>query len=322
MKPLKTAVVGLGNMGRHHARHMHQLDCSQLIALCDPNVNIVNALAKQYQCNGYTDLDTMLASESIDAISLSVPTNLHYECALTILNKNIHLLIEKPITQTLEEADALIALAQEKNLTLMVGHVERFNPAIVALKSFIDTDGLGDIVSLVSRRVNVFPKQMKDANVAIDLGVHDIDLVSYLLNEEPHSISSQSARALIDNRADHLDMLLHFKKASAFIQVNWITPIPIRELKVTGTKGYAELNYMTKEVKIYPSKYQTVIDEQGQSSIQFSKSDVYTLDSVDTDALGSELRHFIESAEKGVAPLTTGTMGKCALKWALESLKH
>ncbi len=307
-------------MGRHHARHMHQLECSQLVAVCDSKEERANAYAKDYACTAYTDLETLLEKESIDAISLTLPTSLHYDCALTILNKGIHLLIEKPISQSLEEADEIIALAKEKGVCLMVGHVERFNPAIVALKTFMENDGLGDIISLVSRRINVFPKQMKDANVAIDLGVHDIDLISYLLDEEPLSISSQSARALIDNRADHLDILLHFKKASAFIQVNWITPIPIRELKVTGTKGYAELNYMNKEVTIHTSKHEKTLDEKGQVSIQFLESETVILDVVQTDALGAELCNFIESAQQKKAPVTTGEMGKCALKWALKSL--
>jgi UDP-N-acetylglucosamine 3-dehydrogenase len=321
MKTLKTAVIGLGNMGKHHARHLYNLECSKLVAVCDNDRERAESYAKNYNCKAYTDFETMLDNETIEAVSLTVPTRFHYACALTLLNKGIHLLIEKPISQTLEEADEIIALASKKGLTVTIGHVERFNPAIVSLKKLINEGGLGDIISLVSRRINVFPKQMKDANVAIDLGVHDIDLVSYLLDEEPVSISSQSARALIDNRADHLDILLHFKKASAFIQVNWITPTPVRELKVTGTKGYAELNYMTKEVKIYPSTYEELRNDEGEISIQFLESTPYNLDVVDGDALGAELCNFIESAQSNIDPVTTGEMGKTALKWALESLK-
>lgn len=312
----RIAVVGLGNMGKHHVRHWAEIPDAHLVAVCDVSLDRANAFASQYSCTAYTDLEILLDSEELDGVSLTVPTFLHHEYGKRLLARGISVLIEKPIAQTLDEADDLIRLASLHNCTLMVGHIERFNPAVSALKAYVDEENLGAIVSLISRRANMFPSQMKDANVAIDLAVHDLDIVTYFLNQAPIQIQSHFGKALITSRPDHLDIFLTYPTASAFVQVNWITPNPIRQLCVTGTKGYAQLDYSAKTVSICTS----ILERLDADTVKFLPSTPFELPVPKTDALREELLHFLSCLTKKTYPITSGETGRLALELALKAL--
>lgn len=312
----RIAVIGLGNMGRHHVKHWKAMEGASLVAVCDADNDRAQMFATQFNCSFYTSIDALLEHEQLDAVSLTVPTFLHFEYAKKLIQKGISLLIEKPISQTLEEADALIALADKHRCILMIGHIERFNPAVVALKAYVDEGNLGSIVSVISRRANMFPTQMKDANVSIDLAVHDLDIVTYFLNEEPRTIASHFGKALIDTRPDHLDIFLTYPKASAFIQVNWITPTPVRKLFITGTKGYAELDYKDKTVTIFPS----VTEQPEPDTVRFLPAAPLFLPIDPKDALYEELLHFLNCVITRTPPITSGKEGRLALSLALKSL--
>lgn len=312
----RIAVIGLGNMGRHHVKHWSEMSEAQLVAVCDASLERATSFASQYGCTAYTDLDTLLHSEQLDAVSLTVPTFLHHTFGKQLIEHGISVLIEKPIAQTLEEADELITLAKQHGCTLMVGHIERFNPAVAALKTYVDDGKLGEIVSIISRRANMFPSQMKDANVAIDLAVHDLDIVTYFLNQAPLQIQSHFGKALIASRPDHLDIFLTYPTASAFVQVNWITPSPIRQLCITGTKGYAELDYSAKTVSVCTS----ILERLDDDTVKFLPSTPFELPVHKTDALREELSHFLSCITQKTPPITSGEAGRLALQLALNAL--
>ncbi|MCP4049097.1 MAG: Gfo/Idh/MocA family oxidoreductase [bacterium] len=319
---LNTGVIGLGNMGRHHVRLYSENKRVNLVCVCDIHQDILNKFTSNYSCRGYLNLDDMLNNEELDAVTITSPTSLHYEIAKKIIQKGIHVLIEKPVTDTTERANELIDLAKKHNVIIMVGHIERFNPAVTALKKLIDEGQAGRIISLSSRRLGTFPNQIKDASVIIDLAVHDIDICSYLLDKEPVKVYAHKVKALIDSREDHAELFLTYDNESAFIQVNWITPIKIRTLAVTGTRGYVELDYLTKKLTLYKSNYSRSKDINGETVINFKDTEKVDIPVQNIDQLTVEIDHFVTCIKENRPPLIDGEAGKKALETALNVLNQ
>lgn len=319
---IKTAVIGLGNMGRHHVRNYAESQHCELVAVCDPQFDKTSAFADKYNCRAYASLDDMFENSTIDAVSIVAPTRYHFDIASDVINRGIHVLIEKPIADLVEDADVLTQMAKKNNVVLMVGHIERFNPAVTALKDLVDDGVIGDVTSLISRRVGVFPSQIKDANVVIDLAVHDIDIFSYIIGCQPDSIKGNAGRALITDREDYADIFLTYGNRSGFIQVNWITPVRIRTLAVTGKNGYAELNYLTSELSLYRSHINKENDPNGDAIIHFGSTEKELIDVPKTEPLSNEIHHFLECINHKKTPLISGETGRDALKIALDVLSH
>ncbi len=317
-KKINVAVIGLGNMGKHHVRNYSEIQSANLVAVCDLQQEIVDDFSNKYQCNGYTNLTNMLSKEKIDAVSITAPTAFHFDIAKEVITSKINVLIEKPICDCSEKANLLTKLADQNDVTIMVGHIERFNPAVLKLKEIISEGKLGKVTSLISKRVGAFPAQIKDANVIIDLAVHDIDIFSYLLEKQPDQIYGNAGRALIDGREDYAEILLTYGDQNGMMQVNWITPIRIRNLSITGTKGYAELNYMTQELKLFESNYHEDHDNFGDFIIKFGNPTEHIISIDKKEPLKEELIHFIDCVINKTAPLITGQDGILALNTALK----
>lgn len=320
---IKIAVLGLGNMGRHHVRHLSDIEGAELVAVCDPSKERADAFAADYTCNAYYDLDTLLATETLDAIDITAPTSLHFKLAKQALEAGVSVLVEKPICETVEDANYLIELADSKNLTLMVGHIERFNPAVVAAKQLIDSGKLGQVSMVIARRAGRFPAQMKDANVVIDLAVHDIDVLTYLIGSAPEDVIGKSGNALVNERPDMASILLSYPNgAQGFVHVNWITPTPFRTLHITGEKGHIELNYATKETWFYPSKFTRNTHEDGNTTISFEDQAPVQVQVEASDQLKAELEHFVAAVAQKTPPVTDGKAGRDALSAALAALSQ
>jgi UDP-N-acetylglucosamine 3-dehydrogenase len=316
--PLKVGVIGLGNMGKHHVRNYANLPEASLEAVCDIHAPTAEEFAKQYKCKAFSDIDAMFDAVKLDAVSITAPTRFHYDIAKKVIARGVNLLVEKPICDSVEKADEVIALANAKGLALMVGHIERFNPAVLKLKELVDAGALGKITSIIAKRVGAFPAQIKDANVIIDLAVHDIDIFSYLLDRDPDQIHGSAGRALINGREDYAEMFLTYGDQNGFIQVNWITPIRIRNLSVTGTKGYAELNYMTQELVLYESNYSQDFDSFGDYIIKFGIPNKHEVSVEKQEPLAMELKHFLDCVKHKKTPLISGEVGRKALATALQ----
>lgn len=319
----RVAVIGLGNMGKHHARNYFEMETAELIAVCDVNQELANTAAKRFSCKAYHDYKDLLKNEQIDAVSIAVPTHLHQEVALYFLGQKIDVLIEKPIAATIQDAEAIIRAAQENNCILQVGHVERFNPAVKKLKEIIQQGKLGEVTSIIARRVGTVPVQVRDANVLIDLAVHDIDIINYLYGSSAEKIMGNIGKAMIEKREDYAEIFLKYGNRSGFIQVNWITPIKIRNLSVTGSKGYAELNYITQELVIYESNYtREMVDEYGDYVVKFGLPNKTQVGVETVEPLLIELQDFVRCVKKREQPLVTGEMGLQALSVALQVMRQ
>ena len=204
---LRVAVIGTGNMGRNHVRNYFMLPESELVAIADVNPE-AKSLADDYKVKFFTDYKEMLEKARPDAVSVVVPTPFHLEVATEVMSRGIHCMLEKPIASSVEEADKLIACAKKNNVTFTVGHIERFNPVIKKLKQMVDDNAIGDITSVVCKRVGGFPAVEPKTDVIIDLAVHDVDIVNYLLGQKPRSISSHGSRTRHSKKIDSAEIMV------------------------------------------------------------------------------------------------------------------
>lgn len=247
--PIKTAVIGAGNMGKNHIRIYAQH--SNLVGICDLDIALANQLAMQYKTHSYANYLDLLKEEKPEAVSIAAPTEWHYQIAKDCLEAGVSVLLEKPIAPTLDQAEALLALAREKQLVFMVGHIERFNPVVVAIKQLVLSGELGRLVSLVAIRAGRVPPKIPQSNVVLDLAIHDIDIFNFLLDERPISVVTKSQRIYPVNIADSAGILLEYQKATGLIQTNWLTPVKMRQIFVTGTKGFIQADYINQELALW-----------------------------------------------------------------------
>ena len=323
MGRLKAAVIGVGSMGRHHARNYSQIRGVNLVGVCDLDQRIGRKVAKEFTTSFYKNHLDMLEAESPDLVSIATPTRWHHKTALDVIKRKIHLLIEKPITFNIDEAQEIIEEAKKARVKLTVGHIERFNPSVIALKELISSGRLGTIISVMARRTGTIPTRIKDANVILDIGVHDIDLLNFILKRLPINIYASGGRALLKKHEDYADVFLEYPsgkdglKVTGHIQVNWLTPVKIRKLNVTGTKGYAVVNLLTQELILFDTKYTQEFDDFKDYVGKFKESVGKKIKVSLKEPLRAQLESFVDSVANGVAPLVSGEEALWALRTAI-----
>jgi UDP-N-acetylglucosamine 3-dehydrogenase len=318
---LRVAVIGAGNMGKNHLRNYFEMTNADLVGLADINP-ATKELADQYETAFFTDYKAMLDEVKPDAVSIVVPTPFHAEVATEVMNRGISCLLEKPIASTVEEAEALIKLSLEKGVVFTVGHIEHYNPLIVALKDLLDKSSIGEVTSIVCKRVGGFPQIEPKTDVIIDLAVHDIGIISYLLGVQPNKITSHGSRTYHSNKIDSAEILLDYGKASGFIQANWLTPVKIRTISVTGSEGYIEGNYITQELSVYKHTFTQKFNEAGYSGVvNEMKAQEKELINVNfEEPLARELQTFLEHAAGDTTnQLVSPAEARGALGLALEA---
>lgn len=319
---LRVGVIGVGNMGANHARVYTELADVKLCAVADADAARAENIAARFHCRAYANYQAMLAQENLDAVSVVVPTRAHFETALDVMRARAHLLIEKPLAAEVAQAEQLVEAARAAHLILAVGHIERFNPAVRELKRLMDAGALGKISTVIARRVGIMPPQVKDANVIIDLAVHDIDILNYLFGELPASVAASAGYALLDKRYDHAEIFLRYRDAGCFVQVNWITPLKIRTLSVTGDAGHAELNYVTQKLEIFESALERAYDTFGDFVVRFGEARRTRAPVPVYEPLRAELENFTDAIRANSAPAVTGTDGVAALRVAARVLEN
>lgn len=297
----KSAVIGVGSMGRHHARVYSELEETELLAVSDVDEKQGKQISEKHGCKFYTDYKQLILTEKPEVISIATPTVYHEEVALFALEHGAHILVEKPIAHNMQAAKRIAEKAHEKGLKLMVGHIERFNPATQELKRQLNTKKIGDIVSMSARRVGPFTNRISDVGVILDVGVHDIDLMSYLIDDAVSGAfaTAGDAHGLSETYAQ---LMLKFNNGgSGIIEVNRLSPNKAREITVTGTKGVAYADFMNQTV--------TVVN---------GKTDNPEITKV--EPLKAEIAHFIECISLDKRPLVNGVEGMHALEVALTSM--
>ncbi len=249
---MNVAVIGVGSMGKNHARVYADLPNAQLVGVADANLTAAETIAERYRTTPYTDYRAMLDAEKPTAVSIVTPTVEHLNVAQEVIGRGIHLLIEKPIAFRVDEAREIIGLAHAAGVKLMIGHIERFNPAIQALKSRLDAGELGRVFQIDARRQGPFPARVKDVGVVIDLAVHDLDIMRYLTGADVTRVFAETERRIHSTYEDLLEGLVRFEDGTVgTLAINWLTPTKIRELVVTGEKGMFRADYLTQDLYFY-----------------------------------------------------------------------
>lgn len=249
---IKVAVIGVGSMGRNHARVYSEIYNADLVGIADVDELVANSVAQRYGGRPYTDYVKMLDEQKPDAVTIAVPTINHLDVALQVLQRGIHLLVEKPIAFSLDDGTQIIAAAEQADVRLMIGQVERFNPAVMALKDRLDKGELGRVFQLDARRQGPFPARVIDVGVVIDLAVHDLDVIRYVTGAKVVRVYAETERRIHSNREDLLTCLLRLDDgAIGTLTINWLTPTKIRELYVIGERGMFRVDYLTQDLYFY-----------------------------------------------------------------------
>jgi len=294
MKSVRVAVIGIGNIGRQHVRNYFEIPEADLIAIADINKD-AERIAAKYGTKFYQDFQEMLQKEEIDAVSVAIPANLHFSVSIEVIRRGKHILIEKPITTTIADAKTLIKEAKKKGIKLSVGHLERFNPAIIRLKELIKNGELGKIISITAKRIGLSPVNTTGVDVVTDLAIHDIDIINYLLGENPIKISAVGRKFNSNSTIDSASIQLVYPKAFAQIETNWVTPLKIRTLTVAGLNGYAELNYITQDLELFKMAQNQPIADFAEFAKQLGEPVHKKIRIKKKEPLRNELEHFVKS---------------------------
>jgi UDP-N-acetylglucosamine 3-dehydrogenase len=302
---LRVGVVGAGVMGSNHARVLAGLPGVRLIGVVDPLPAHRSRATELTDCRTFASLDELLA-EGVEAVTIAAPTHLHHEVALACIARKIHVLVEKPIASSVDEGREIVAASERAGVTLMVGHVERFNPAVAAIKQAISGE---DILSIAITRVGPFPPRMSNVGVVIDLAVHDIDLIRWFTESDIVEVQPQLSSAV----AEREDIaLLQFRTASgvlAHINTNWLTPFKARNVTVATRGKYVMGDLLTRQVT---------------ECFGFKPDGSYSMRHLPVghdEPLRAELIAFLHAVRTGAAPAVTGNEGVASLEIATRCLE-
>lgn len=248
----RVAVIGVGSMGKNHVRVYSEMPNVELVAVVDANFELAEQVGKSNHVPAYDDYFEMIDQTNPEAVSIAVPTSLHYQVAKDILELGCHVMVEKPIASTAEQAQKLVGLADRLGTILMVGHIERYNPAIIELKRRLDQNELGRIFQIHARRLGPFPTRIQDVGVIMDLAPHDLDIMRYLTGREVSRVHAETKQILHETYDDMFAGLVRFDNGIlGVLEINWLTPTKIRELYVTGERGMFQVNYITQDLCFY-----------------------------------------------------------------------
>jgi len=295
---IRVAVIGVGHLGSIHTRIYAQLEGVGLVGVCDTDKNKGRAAAKQFKTASFADYRELVGK--IDAASIVVPTNLHYEISRYFLERGVHLLIEKPITKTLGEADELLSLAKDSNLILQVGHVERFNAGVRAAEEVIKRP-----IFIECHRLGPYKKRSTDIGVVLDLMIHDIDIILGLVKDQIKTVEAVGAPVLSDYE-DIANVRLTFTNGTVCnLTASRITDKTMRKIRIFQKDAYISLDYFKPACVIY----QKVNGRITSRRIRIRK----------TEPLKLELESFVNCVRTKERPLVSGLEGREALAIALDT---
>jgi predicted dehydrogenase len=310
---LRTAVIGVGSLGKQHARIHADLAAeglSEFVAVCDLNEETARSISGERKTEWTTDWRALVGR--IDAASIAVPTEAHCEIACGLLEAGIHVLVEKPISRTLEEADRMIEAAERGKAVLQVGHLERFNPAMVALRPHVRKPVYFEI-----HRVGQFTARSLDIDVVLDLMIHDLDIVQWLVGEDVEVTNIHAVGiAILTNKVDAANARLEFSSgAVANITASRVGMDKIRKMRFFQPHDYIAIDYTTKRASV--SSLSPPAAGGSWPGVHINHLDI-----VDVEPLRAEIVSFLVAARDGTAPAVSGLEGRNALGLALRTLER
>ncbi|HEV8589242.1 MAG TPA: Gfo/Idh/MocA family oxidoreductase [Pyrinomonadaceae bacterium] len=309
---LRTAVIGVGHLGAQHARLHAALAADgacEFVAVCDLDDGKAHSVAAERNTGATTDWQTLIGR--VDAVSLAVPTESHCEIACPLLEAGIHVLVEKPISRTLDEADQMIAAAQKSGAILQVGHAERFNPALVALRPHVRNPVYFEI-----HRVGQFTARSLDIDVVLDLMIHDLDIVQWLVGEDVEVTELHAVGIpILTDKVDAANARLEFATgAVANITASRVGTEKIRKMRFFQPRDYVTVDYVTNHASI-----SNLAPSSGGA---WPGVRTQVLETKNVEPLRAEIESFLAAGATGSQPLVSGEDGKRALALALRALQQ
>ena len=300
MKTIRTAVIGVGHLGQHHARLLSSMDGVELVGVVDTKPGRAAEIAAKYGSQAFTDAGEVL--DRIDAVSVAVPTVAHLDVARRFLERGIPAIVEKPLAASLAEADILVGLAASRQTMLATGHTERFNPAVQAALPLVSRPRFIEV-----HRLGTFPDRSLDIDVIFDLMIHDLDLLLTAVQSEVESVEAVGVNVLTP-RTDIANARLRFASGCiANVTASRISRERVRKVRFFQHDSYVSIDYAAQEVEVY----RLVAQNGGRPAIQRGRVDV-----AGDEPLRAELADFVEAVRMRRQPAVTGRDGRAALALA------
>ncbi len=310
MEKVRIGIIGLGNMGMNHLRVYLNTPKVDVIGLCDISKENVQRAAKF--CKDavvYSDYKQLLEQESLDAVSIVVPTKFHKEVALAALLAKKHILLEKPIAEDSKEAREIVFHVKQNGVKCLVGHIERFNPAVVELKKKIEENILGKIYAVNVTRIGLFPIGFVDAGVIKELAIHDLDIIQYLFESKVKQIFAATKKNICTPSHDLLLATLILENGIiAHLNVNWVSSVKKRELVITAEKGMLHLDYVNQKLSYYKqSTKQNLYTDDVLFKRKEGEVQVFEIDK--KEPLILEIAHFVDCIIHNKPPIISAEDG-------------
>lgn len=305
MKPVRVGVVGVGYLGRFHAQKYAALPEAHFAGVADINADRAREVAAQYGIAAFSDYHDLLGA--VDAVSIVVPTELHHRIALDFLTAGVDVLLEKPMTVTLDEADELIAAARRGGRILQIGHLERFNPALRALDGVVRTP-----LFIESHRLAPFKDRGTDVDVILDIMIHDLDIILTLVNTPLQAVHAVGVPVVSPEKNDIANARLEFATGCvANVTASRISVKEMRKLRIFQQDAYISIDFAEQHADVY--RRLDACDDYDTPQIMYDPVDITA-----GDALQQEIASFIAAVRDRSTPLVTGEAGREALRVALD----
>lgn len=307
MQKIRVGVVGVGHLGQHHARIYGSLPQCELVGVVDIDPRAAQKIAKAHGGRAFSDYRELFGK--VDALSIVVPTVYHHAIASECLRQKIHLMVEKPITSTVDEAQDLISLARENQCILQVGHIERFNTAVMRLKQLVDRP-----MFIEGHRLGPYDPRVKDVGVVLDLMIHDLDIILQLANSPVKSVEGAGV-GVYGNHEDIANARIHFENGCiANLTASRVTPNRKRKIRIFQPDTYLSIDYIEQEVEIF-QRVPIPNPEPGMPAISI----VRKKEKIEKkEPLKLELVHFLDCVARGSEPMVRGEHARDALMLAVE----
>lgn len=330
MSEVRAAVIGVGNMGRQHARIYSGMNGVTLVGVADSNQSLGEGVAKEYQTSYFPVFSEMLESLRPDVVSVVVPTKMHKDVVLAALIHTKVVLVEKPIALNPDEGEEVAEAARKLRRILAVGHIERFNPAVRVTKQVLDNGDIGTPLKLLFRREGPDPERVRDVNVIEDIGIHDIDLAYFFLHRKPTRINAEGGTWRRDRLEDYASVRLAYdgnpgRPVVVDIELSWINKAKLRKIDIVGSEGYLSTDLIRQRVAVFTgdlapgfqefadfAEYQKLVEEQKFRSLVVPAG----------EPLQAELVEIVKAARGETAELVTPAQAISALQIAQHATRE
>lgn len=313
---LKMGVIGYGYWGPNIVRNFNGIENVKVVSVCDKNPDVQKKVEKSYRDIKFTtDSREITSSKDIDVVAVVSPVSTHYELAREALLNGKHIFVEKPFTSSVAQAEELIELAERKNLTIMVDHTFLFTPAVRKIKQMLDENVLGNLYYFDSTRINLGLFQ-HDVNVIWDLAPHDFSIMDYLISEKPRAVTA-SGHSHINGKENVAYVVVYFDNLIAHFNVNWLSPVKVRNTIIGGEKKMLIWNDIVPDdkIKVY-DKGVNIKSTEGihEAKVNYRTGDMWAPKLDQTEALKMETEYFVECVYKNQTPINDGKSGLRVVK--------